>query len=487
MLFGHAWTPESRQATIRPPHPWRARFLSAFSTFKDESFIPFCRKCCDAKGTTLTPLSLFLVFSCVFMASGHLGFNFFPNLSGQTIFANIEFTPNTTLKEAETISAQVEQALYRIPDSQKLIQASAVYMREQGFNQPGTTPKPNSDQYSMVKVNLVPIDQRQVDNFDIVSLWRSQLPTNAHIKSIMIGEPDQGPTTDVITIRIFQDELDRLSQASDFAIDWFESKGVSEVTSSQGKMIDRYELEPTSAALAMNLDKNAIQAQLSPAIRSMPLFQKESNSGFYQARLKVDEHTEQQPFFIEHYPIIAQGKTLPLEQVATIKKQKTPEIITTNQGRRSIEIVAKLNSEKVNPQRIFNAFETELKPQLNTEFQAQSELAGSFETQSKTLSQMKTGAIIGLSLIYIILAWTFSSWMMPLVIITIIPFAVIGALWGPWLLGYEASLLTIFGLFALSGIVINDSIILITGFKEQYQTQDALSAMMAAIHDRFRP
>ena len=94
---------------------------------------------------------------------------------------------------------------------------------------------------------------------------------------------------------------------------------------------------------------------------------------------------------------------------------------------------------------------------------------------------------MGLALIYIILAWTFSSWLLPIVIISIIPFAIIGALWGHWLLGYEASLLTIFGLFALSGIVINDSIILITGFQEQLQSLPPVRGMIAAIRDRFRP
>ncbi|MGC6403614.1 MAG: efflux RND transporter permease subunit [Candidatus Comchoanobacterales bacterium] len=469
------------------PHPIRVKFLQGFFALRDRYFIPICQTCCQYKGTTLTLCICFFVISCVFIASGRIGFNFFPNLSGQIIYANIEFTPNTTSEEAEHISDQIERSLSAIPNADTILENSYVAYRMHGFGQPGATVKSDNDQYAMVKANLVPIDQRDQDNYEIIEAWQKNIPKNEHIKSIMISEPGQGPTTDVITIRIFQDNLQQLTQANNYAIDWFNKKGITDIASSQGKMITQFDVEPKPAALALGLDKQQLQAQLSPALRGNTLLQKEANTGYHQVRLSMNQETQQQPSFIKNFPIFMDDRTLTLSQVADITQKQLPEMITSNQGKRSVEIVAKLNSKVINPQRIFNAFQAELQPELSNQFQASSELAGSFETQSKTLSQMKTGAIIGLSLIYIILAWTFSSWLLPIVIVSIIPFAVIGALWGHWLLGYEASLLTIFGLFALSGIVINDSIILITGFQEQLTSQSPLAGMIAAIRDRFRP
>ncbi|NOQ78943.1 MAG: AcrB/AcrD/AcrF family protein, partial [Gammaproteobacteria bacterium] len=72
---------------------------------------------------------------------------------------------------------------------------------------------------------------------------------------------------------------------------------------------------------------------------------------------------------------------------------------------------------------------------------------------------------LGLTLIYIVLAWVFSSYGWPLVVMAIIPFGLVGALWGHWIQGIDLTLLSIFGFFGLSGIVVNDSIILVTFYK----------------------
>jgi multidrug efflux pump subunit AcrB len=87
--------------------------------------------------------------------------------------------------------------------------------------------------------------------------------------------------------------------------------------------------------------------------------------------------------------------------------------------------------------------------------------------QTETLGDMARGGLLALAMIYLVLAWVFASYGWPLVVMSVIPFGIIGALLGHWLMGLDLTILSLFGLFGLSGIVVNDSIILVTFYKNQ--------------------
>jgi multidrug efflux pump subunit AcrB len=103
---------------------------------------------------------------------------------------------------------------------------------------------------------------------------------------------------------------------------------------------------------------------------------------------------------------------------------------------------------------------------------------GRAEEQADTIGDMKQGTLLAFALIYIILAWVFASYGWPLVVMTAIPFGLIGALVGHWLLNIDLTILSLFGIFGLSGIVVNNAIILVTFFKnlreKGLETQNAI-------------
>ena len=110
------------------------------------------------------------------------------------------------------------------------------------------------------------------------------------------------------------------------------------------------------------------------------------------------------------------------------------------------------------------------------------------EEQGETLSDMGIGAVVGLVSIYIVLAWVFASYFRPLVVMSIIPFAVVGAVFGHWLLGYDLTILSLVGLLGLSGIVVNGSIILVASINDRVKRGETLnSAIVGGASDRLRP
>ena len=113
--------------------------------------------------------------------------------------------------------------------------------------------------------------------------------------------------------------------------------------------------------------------------------------------------------------------------------------------------------------------------------------AGKAEEQARTLGDMRDGAIVGLIGIYIILAWVFSSYFRPFAVMAIIPLGFVGATLGHWLLNYDLSILSIMALIGLSGIVINDSIILVSRIDERVRDGDTIEdAIVGGAQDRLR-
>jgi multidrug efflux pump subunit AcrB len=104
------------------------------------------------------------------------------------------------------------------------------------------------------------------------------------------------------------------------------------------------------------------------------------------------------------------------------------------------------------------------------------------------LADMLLGAVIGLTLIYLILAWMFASWSWPLAVMAAIPLGLTGALAGLQIMGLNLGALAIMGLFTLTGVIINDSIILVTTWRQLRQSGLAPeAALLQACRARFRP
>jgi multidrug efflux pump subunit AcrB len=107
--------------------------------------------------------------------------------------------------------------------------------------------------------------------------------------------------------------------------------------------------------------------------------------------------------------------------------------------------------------------------------------------QRDTLADMRTGLIIGLLLMYAVLVWVFSSWSTPLIVMAVIPLALVGALLGHWVMGLNMTILSLFGLFGLSGIVVNNSIILVSFYQQQRKTGLGINeALSEAVIQRLR-
>jgi predicted RND superfamily exporter protein len=126
-------------------------------------------------------------------------------------------------------------------------------------------------------------------------------------------------------------------------------------------------------------------------------------------------------------------------------------------------------------------------PRVESNFGIETELSGQSEQERAFLSDAKTGLILALLGIYLTLAWIFSSWTRPLVVMSIIPFALVGTIYGHNAWGIPMSMFTVIGLIGMVGIIINDSIVLVTTIDEYAENRGLFPAIVDGTVDRLRP
>ncbi|HCC81766.1 MAG TPA: acriflavin resistance protein, partial [Methylophaga sp.] len=159
------------------------------------------------------------------------------------------------------------------------------------------------------------------------------------------------------------------------------------------------------------------------------------------------------------------GGSVPLDSVVHFDARRGFGVLRHTDTRLAVHVTATVDSQVTNNNTILADLQQEFLPDLMARYGIQVVFEGRAEEQADTIGDMKQGTLLAFALIYIILAWVFASYGWPLVVMTAIPFGLIGALVGHWLLNIDLTILSLFGIFGLSGIVVNNAIILVTFFK----------------------
>lgn len=164
---------------------------------------------------------------------------------------------------------------------------------------------------------------------------------------------------------------------------------------------------------------------------------------------------------------VPDGRFVPLTQVMNLDHRQGFQALRHAEGRLAVEVTSGLNTRVSTTDQILTSLEADALPDIASRYNVRYSFEGRAADQRETLGDMQTGLVIGLALMYVVLAWVFASWSLPLIVMAIIPFALVGALLGHWLMGLQLTILSLFGLFGLSGIVVNNAIILVAFYNQQ--------------------
>jgi multidrug efflux pump subunit AcrB len=336
------------------------------------------------------------------------------------------------------------------------------------------------DQLGALRIELLPPDQRTVRNEEFVRAWRERIRLPAGLEGLTITGRRAGPPGRDLTVRLNGADAEQLKEAALVLAEAIKGiPGVSEVEDDMayGREQLIYSLTPVGEALGLTVADLGQQLRTAFDGQLIQIFQDGPDE--VEVRIKLPESERGRLGSLYRLNIrLPTGEFVPLTAVAEWRSRRGFEVLRHAEGRLAVEVTADVDTAVNNANNIVSLLQATTLPELTQRFPVNFSFEGRSADQRDTLGDMRNGLVLGLILIYLILAWVFASYGWPLVVMAAIPFGLTGAFFGHWLMGINVTILSLFGLFGLSGIVVNDSIILVSFYKrlrqEGLSVEDAL-------------
>ncbi|WP_421134511.1 efflux RND transporter permease subunit [Alteromonas sp. A079] len=449
---------------LKPYDPAKANKLQKFRDYFSEGikrfistkYAPFLAKAIRNRYTTVSVFLAMLILTVGLFGGGIVRFVFFPNIPSDFMFASFELEPGSSLTQRDQVLTTMREAMQRMDDEVKEETGESVIKHAIAFD--------NGNLGGQVFTELTKGETRTLTDFEIQQRWRDEMPEIPGVKSFNINSPG-GPgggsdlsfefsSGDITALRAISDELKEALAAYE---------GVTDIndTFSGGSEEIQLSLKPQADALGITLQ------QLGQQVRF----------GFYGAEVQRIQRDDEEIKVMVRYPKAQRssiehlenmrvrapnGQDIPFEQVATFTVGQGFDSIIRVDGKRSVSVTAAVDKALMDPSEITREVIDTVMPDLlarypNVEFQ----LMGNSKEQGEAIFSLLQGLLFALFAIYALLAIPLKSYSQPLIIMSVIPFGVVGAIIGHLVLGMAVSVLSVCGIIALSGVVVNDSLIMV--------------------------
>lgn len=467
----------------------RTRIDAGFARFRDGPFRRLVERALAWRGATVAFTFGLMVLAVGLIAGGRIGFVFFPTPEGQVIYANATFVAGTPRAQTEAFLGELERALFAAEEELGGGLVQTAVARLGGTISSGSGGSARGDQLAGIMVELVPPDTREVRNERFLAVWREKLPAVAGLELLTFTARQSGPPGRDINIRLTGDDADALKAAALELAETLKSiPGVSEPEDDMPYGREQLVYRLTPAGEALGLTTESLGRQLRAAFDGALAQLVQVGRDELEVRVMLPREERSRLDVFERINVsLPDGRFVPLASVASWESRRGFEALRHAQGRLAVEVSAAVDSHVSNANVVQAELERDTLTRLAHKYGFEFSFEGRSADQRETLADMKSGLVLGLGLIYLVLVWSFSSWSWPLVVMSAIPLGLAGAIFGHWLLGIDLTILSMFGLFGLAGIVVNNSIILVSLFKElQHKGAGLQEALVGASCGRLR-
>ena len=463
--------------------------------FKRLLFRPFIKFVIWARYPVFAAVVLALASQAVLFINGDVQWRFFNAPERSSVTGNFAMAPGATREDSviqmkafqdavEEVGAQYKEKHGRSPIS--------FVMAEIGGNSgrplAGSDTK-DRDQLGSIAVELIDADLRPYSSYAFVADLQDAVRRHPRVETISFRGWSSGPGGDALDVQFSGADADTLKAASEAlqaALVKYPEVSAVEDTLAYDKEELILELTPQGQSLGLTIDAlgrtlrnhlNGIEAASFP-------------DGPRSATIRVEvPKGELTADFTDRMLIRTQaGDYVPLADIVTVEQRTGFSTVRRENGIQVISVTGDISED--DPARA-NAIITELEetilPKIAEETQVVFNLSGLAEQEDDFRNDATRGLILTLAGIFMTLTWIFSSWTRPLVIMAIIPFGLVGTIYGHWWYDIPLSLFSVVGLIGMVGIIINDSIVLITTIDEYAKERGLFPAILDGVTDRLRP
>lgn len=439
-----------------------------------------------------------LIVMFAMIPGGLIKFAFFPEIEADSVSARLEMPAGTNVERTaeivERIEAAGDRALARFtegdPKDAAFLDATytTVGMSASDGGPVGeqNTLRPN---LANVEYSLVSAEDRDISAAQIENAWREELGPVPEARSLVItssllsiGEP--------VNVKLSHPEEDILAEASGRLMNELEGiAGVFDIESDQDEGMQEIELRLRPAARTLGLVLEDLAGQVRAAFFGAEAVRVQRGREDVRVYVRLPEEERDSIADIENYHVRVPGGQVALGTLADVSFSTAPSVIRREEGRRITTVTADVDTEVVTGQEVATLLRDAIMPAIARDYPGlQFNFGGEQEEQAESFGALGTAFVLALLAIYALLAIPFRSYVQPLIIMAAIPFGMIGALMGHLLLGISLGILSMFGIIALSGVIINGSLVLIDFMNENLENgMEREEAVIEAAKSRFRP
>lgn len=483
--------------------PWSARIYLALNRWLEQLINgPYQRTlnfCLRYRGLTLATSLAILLLAVGFVGGGFIKFRFMPEVEGDIILVELEMPQGTlvedTAKVEKLITTQAMQTVAEFdalrPDGSTILRhAYSVIGSTVADGGPGGGSAGTGTHLANIILFLQPGEVRDLPAAEVAARWRELVGEIPGVRSLTF-------TTNLIR---FGANIDVQLAHDDFNIlllargrlkeELARYPGVGDIadTFPEGKRELKLTLSPEARSLGVNEEE--LGRQVRAAFFGAEALRLQRGRNEVKVVVRYPEEQRRSAWNLDQMRIrTPTGGELPLPRAARIEEGRGFAEINRSDRKRVVNVSASVDPRQGNAEETLAALRTGILAGLVADYPGLTyDLEGEEKERRDSMGSMMQGFLLALFAIYALLAIPLRSYGQPLIIMAAIPFGIVGALLGHALLGYNLSMLSIFGIVALSGVVVNNSLLLIDRINRNRQEgNSAVTAVLEAGQRRFRP
>ncbi|NVK56168.1 MAG: efflux RND transporter permease subunit [Alteromonadaceae bacterium] len=461
---------------------FRDYFSEGIKTFITNIYAPFLAKAVKFRYVTLAAFVSMLILTFGMFKGDWVRFVFFPTIPSDFVQASVELEPGSSLTQRDKALDTLLSAMNQMDAQIQRETGAGVISHSVAFNQGSLG--------GMVLAELSKGESRAITDTEIQRRWRELMPEIPGVKTLSFVAPGGPGGGSDLSFEFSSADIGALESISaEVKNALAEYNGVSDINDTFAGGADEIQLslKPQAEALGITLQ------QLGQQVRY----------GFYGAEVQRVQRDDEEIKVMVRYPQEQRnsighletmrvrspaGQDVPFEQVADIELGKGYDSIIRVDGQRSVTISAAVNKDLVEPNQVTMEMISRVIPEIMQKYpRVEFKLQGNSREQMEAMTSLAQGLLFALFAIYALLAVPLRSYSQPLIIMSVIPFGIVGAILGHLMLGHAVSVLSICGIIALSGVVVNDSLIMVDFVnRAREEGHRMLDAAISAGTQRFR-
>jgi multidrug efflux pump subunit AcrB len=465
--------------------------------FVEKIYIPFLDFSLKWKYITLSTMITVLIITFGMYASNRINFIFFPKVESDVIVASLTMPEGSSIEKTEKIINLIEskaeklkkkyakKGLIKHINSIAGAQPYTKILKHGGSMFTGAVMSPNIGE---VVVELESSEKRKISTKEIANEWRDLVGELPEVKSLTFSG-SLFSAGNAIEINLISNNENTLREAANMLKNEIKKySGTYDIsdTLSQGKVELRLKLLPKGAMLGIT--PAILGREVRAAFYGDEALRVQRGKDDVRVMIRFKENERKSIYDIEHMRLhTSSGNEVPFYEVAQIIYAPGYTVINREDRKRVIKVISDVDESINSPDKILADLKKNFLPKLKEKFL---DLQYTFEGQKKeemdTMQSLKIGSVIALFLIFLLLAVPFKSYIQPFIIMTVIPFGLIGAVIGHIIMGYTLSIMSVLGIVALAGVVVNDSLVMVVSINRDNE-KDIHKRILKVARTRFRP